>query len=140
MDNEFPKWKYGPDERAELVHSTEQEEALGEGWFDTPWEAKGEVPKPAIPVGKVPRFGVGLEPHTGTVENREPVFLEYPKWIDGIDGKPVIANSAEHEAEIIAAAEAYKEAQTTATAKRGPGRPPKVVEPPADDPPKDTAN
>lgn len=32
----FPKWKYHATERARVVHSVEEEEALGDSWADRP--------------------------------------------------------------------------------------------------------
>lgn len=36
---EFPKWKYHATEKAIVVDDQNAEEALSEGWFDTPAEA-----------------------------------------------------------------------------------------------------
>lgn len=40
----FPKWKYHETEPAVIVNTPEEEEALGEGWAETPaaFEAKSE--------------------------------------------------------------------------------------------------
>lgn len=37
--NEYPKWKYHAFEVPKIVHSKEEETALGEGWSDRPVEA-----------------------------------------------------------------------------------------------------
>jgi hypothetical protein len=42
---EFPKWKYHKTETALIVHTKEQEEALGHGWVNSP--AHVDVP-PAV--------------------------------------------------------------------------------------------
>lgn len=44
---EFPKWKYHAEYAAETVEDKEEEEALGEGWFDTPAEATQGAEAPA---------------------------------------------------------------------------------------------
>jgi hypothetical protein len=33
---EFPKWKYHPSKEAVIVGNKDAEEALGEGWFNSP--------------------------------------------------------------------------------------------------------
>jgi hypothetical protein len=33
---EYPSWRYHPTEEARIVHSAEEEEALGSGWADSP--------------------------------------------------------------------------------------------------------
>ena len=37
--SQYPKWKYHATEQALIVDDLDAEEALGEGWFDTPAEA-----------------------------------------------------------------------------------------------------
>jgi hypothetical protein len=37
---EYPKWVYGPDEKAQLIQNDAQFDALGDGWFESPGEAK----------------------------------------------------------------------------------------------------
>jgi len=39
VPQEYPKWRYHPIEISRIVHSAEENEALGEGWFDYPVEA-----------------------------------------------------------------------------------------------------
>lgn len=36
----YPKWKYHPSKPAVIVNDAVAEEALGEGWFDNPTDAK----------------------------------------------------------------------------------------------------
>jgi hypothetical protein len=33
---EFPKWKYHPTQPAKIVKNSEEEKALGKGWYNTP--------------------------------------------------------------------------------------------------------
>lgn len=40
--SDYPKWKYHAEYPAMIVSSAEDEDGLGDGWFDTPWEPKGE--------------------------------------------------------------------------------------------------
>lgn len=41
--SEFPKWLYHAHKPAVVVDDADAEEDLGEGWFDTPAEAKESV-------------------------------------------------------------------------------------------------
>lgn len=47
---EFPKWKYHPEKGGKIVQNSEEERALGEGWFNTP-----KFPPPPKP-SQVPLF------------------------------------------------------------------------------------
>lgn len=40
--DQFPKWKYAADGRTLIVDDAESEEALGDGWYDTP----ADIPDP----------------------------------------------------------------------------------------------
>ena len=42
----FPKWKYHATESAKTVLTPEQENALGEGWYDTPSELQAALANP----------------------------------------------------------------------------------------------
>lgn len=44
----YPKWKYSATAPAKIVHSADEEVALGEGWEDTP-EAFVPKPQPIVP-------------------------------------------------------------------------------------------
>jgi hypothetical protein len=44
---EFPKWKYHPTLNAKIVQNSEEEKALGKGWYNN----RNEFPKPSqVPV------------------------------------------------------------------------------------------
>jgi hypothetical protein len=36
---EYPKWKYHRKLESKIVHSSEEEEALGDSWYDSPSES-----------------------------------------------------------------------------------------------------
>ena len=40
---EFPKWKYHPEQGRKVVKNADEEKSLGKGWYDNP----GQFPKPS---------------------------------------------------------------------------------------------
>lgn len=102
---EFPKWKYSATGAAQIVRDKFEEQDLGDGWFNTPWEAKGETPKPILPPG------VDLENiQSAPLAEIRPmaVFQEYPKWVTPPGGEAVLVQSAAEEKALMGASEPPK--------------------------------
>ncbi len=38
--DQYPKWKYGKDGAAQIVQDEEADKALGDGWYESPVDAK----------------------------------------------------------------------------------------------------
>ncbi len=49
MKREYPRWIHHPSGRSVIVNTPEQEEAHGEGWYDTPADFQLPVVAPALP-------------------------------------------------------------------------------------------
>lgn len=41
-NTQYPRWKYGAEGQSAIVNDADEEEALGEGWYDSP----ADVPAP----------------------------------------------------------------------------------------------
>lgn len=52
---EYPKWLYHATQAAVIVNDPAEQEALGEGWQESPVEAPAQAAAPAEPPPKKPR-------------------------------------------------------------------------------------
>lgn len=53
VHQQYPKFKFHATEEPRIVHTPEQEAALGEGWFNSPAGVFPPAPAPAVPVPAV---------------------------------------------------------------------------------------
>lgn len=127
---EFPKWKYKGGMTC-LVHDRHEESDLGDGWFDTPWEAKGEKPEPILPPG------IELENiqnvSAADIKPDRSGPIEFPKWVTPKPGAdPVLVQNAAEERALMASVEPAPAPAPAPAPSPAPASEP--VQQPADEP------
>jgi hypothetical protein len=113
-DRNYPKCLYGANGETRIVNSRFEHDQLGEGWFESPWEAKGLSEPEDAPTHAVSTVESAPVAEQVAQQQSEPAQPEAPKPMNAAQKKKAEAEARKKAAEEEAARKAEEAAAAAA--------------------------